>query len=145
MANVDGFPFVNPTVRHVGVSKLRELNASKLRENSEETLVIQDSNDTPLAVLLSYEQFLIIQQQLMAVLNTVEMLSDKEEHDSFLAAFEDIRSGRVRSLDEIDAELEKQYTWQTTRSVRARPQHKSRKSLPLTLHVTLPVDPIRWT
>ena len=108
MANVDGFPFVNPTVRHVGVSKLRELNASKLRENSEETLVIQDSNDTPLAVLLSYEQFLIIQQQLMAVLNTVEMLSDKEEHDSFLAAFEDIRSGRVRSLDEIDAELEKQ-------------------------------------
>jgi PHD/YefM family antitoxin component YafN of YafNO toxin-antitoxin module len=102
------FPFVNPTVRHVGVSKLRELNASKLRENSEETLVIQDSNDTPLAVLLSYEQFLIIQQQLMAVINTVEMLSDKTEHESLMAAFEDIRAGRVRSLDEIDAELEKQ-------------------------------------
>jgi len=102
------FPFVNPTIRHVGVSKLRELNASKLREKSEETLVIQDSNDTPLAVLLSYEQFLIIQQQLMAVINTVEMLSDKGEHDSLVSAFEDIRSGRVRSLDEIDAELGKQ-------------------------------------
>ncbi len=107
-ATVASFPFVNPTVRHVGVSKLRELNASKLRENSEETLVIQDSNDTPLAVLLSYEQFLIIQQQLMAVISTIEMLSDKTEHDSLIAAFEDIRAGRVRSLDEIEAELEKQ-------------------------------------
>lgn len=102
------FPFVNPTVRHVGVSKLRELNASKLRENSEETLVIQDSNDTPLAVLLSYEQFLIIQQQLLAVINTVDMLTDKAEYDNLIAGFEDIRAGRVRSLDEIDAELEKQ-------------------------------------
>ncbi|HJT71835.1 MAG TPA: hypothetical protein VJ731_16670 [Terriglobales bacterium] len=105
---VAAFPFVNPTIRHVGVSKLRELNASKLRESSEETLVIQDSNDNPLAVLLSYEQFLIIQQQLMSVLNTIEVLADKDENDSLLAAFEDIRDGRVRSLDEIDAELDKQ-------------------------------------
>ena len=45
---------------------------------------------------------------LMGVLNTIEMLSDKVEHDSLLSAFEDIRAGRVRSLDEIDAELEKQ-------------------------------------
>lgn len=105
---VAAFPFVNPTVRHVGVSKLRELNASKLRESSEETLVIQDSNDTPLAVLLSYEQFLIIQQQLLAVINTVEVLSDQAEHKNLVAAFEDIRNGRVRSLDEIEAELEEQ-------------------------------------
>jgi hypothetical protein len=106
--SVAAFPFVNPTIRHVGVSKLRELNASKLRESSEETLVIQDSNDTPLAVLLSYEQFLIIQQQLMSVLNTIEILSDKTEHDSLVKAFEDIQAGRVRSFDEIDAELNKQ-------------------------------------
>ena len=50
----------------------------------------------------------LIQQQLMAVINTVEMLSDKIEHESLMTAFEDIRAGRVRSLDEIDAELEKQ-------------------------------------
>lgn len=52
--------------------------------------------------------FLIIQQQLVAVINTVEVLSDKTEYDNLLAAFEDIRTGRVRSLDEIEAELEKQ-------------------------------------
>jgi len=101
------FPFVNPSVRHVGVSKLRELNATKLKEN-DETLIIQDSDDTPLAVLLSYEQFLIIQDQLLSVLNTIEVLSDDNEHKSLLRAFDDIRAGKVRSLDEIEAEMEKQ-------------------------------------
>jgi hypothetical protein len=96
-------PIIDPTVRHVGVSKLRELNATKLKEN-EETLVIQD-NDTPLAVLLTYEKFLIIQEQLMAVFNTVELLSDDLERKGLVAAFEDIKNGRIRSLDEIEAEL----------------------------------------
>jgi hypothetical protein len=56
-------PYIDPKVRHVGVSKLRELNATKLKElgqDNEQTLVIQD-NDQPLAVLLSYEKFLIMQ------------------------------------------------------------------------------------
>lgn len=101
------FPFVNPSVRHVGVSKLRELNETKLKENAE-TLIIQGSNDAPLAVLLSYEKFLIIQDQLLAVLSTVEVLSDEAERKSLLRAFEEIRAGRVRSLDEIEAEMEKQ-------------------------------------
>lgn len=101
------FPFVNPSVRYVGVSKLRELNATKLKEN-DETLIIQDSDDTPLAVLLSYEQFLIIQDQLLSVLNTIEVLSDDNEHKSLSRAFDDIRAGKVRSLDEIEAEMEKQ-------------------------------------
>ena len=43
--------------------------------------------------------------RMRAVINTVEMISDKAEHENLLAAFEDIRSGRVRSLDEIEAEL----------------------------------------
>jgi PHD/YefM family antitoxin component YafN of YafNO toxin-antitoxin module len=104
---VEAFPFVNPSVKHVGVSKLRELNETKLKEN-DETLIIQGSNDAPIAVLLSYEQFLIIQDQLLAVLNTIEVLSDETERKSLLRAFEDIRGGRVRSLDEIEAEMEKQ-------------------------------------
>lgn len=98
-------PIIDPNVRHVGVSKLRELNASTLKEKTEQTLVIQE-NDKPLAVLLSYEKFLIIQEQLLAVFNTIELLSDQAEHKSLVAAFEDIRSGRVRSLREIEDELE---------------------------------------
>jgi hypothetical protein len=99
-------PIIDPSVRHVGVSKLRELNATKLRDNPE-TLVIQD-NGTPLAVLLSYEKFLIIQEQLLAVFNTVELFADEREHKGLIAAFEDLRAGRVRSLAEIEAEMEKE-------------------------------------
>lgn len=104
---VAAFPFVNPSVRHVGVSKLRELNASKLKEN-EDTLIIQDSNDTPIAVVMSYEQFLTIQEQLVSALNTIELLNDEVEQKSLLKAFEDVRNGRVRSLSDIEAHLEKQ-------------------------------------
>src|SRR5262249_37638453 len=99
---IAAFPCVNPTVKHVGVSKLRELNEAKLKEN-EETLIIQGSNDAPIAVLLSYEQFLIIQDQLLSVLATVDVLSDESESKSLMRAFEDMRAGRVRSLDEIEA------------------------------------------
>lgn len=99
-------PIIDPSVRHVGVSKLRQLNATKLKDN-EETLVIQD-NDTPLAVLLSYERFLIIQEQLFAVFNAIELLTDQGEHADLVAAFEALRAGHVRSLDDIEADLEKE-------------------------------------
>ena len=105
-------PGIDPNVKHVGVSRLRDLNASKLKEQTDETLVIQD-NDTPLAVLLSYKRFLDIrkeflelQEEMKAAINMIELLSDEHEHKGLLAAFEDLRMGRVRSLKEIDAELE---------------------------------------
>ena len=47
--------YVNPNVRTVGVSKLRSLNATQLRD-IDKTIVIQE-NDKPLAVLLKYEDF----------------------------------------------------------------------------------------
>lgn len=97
-------PVIDPNVRHVGVSKLRELNATKLRQ-SEETLVIQD-NDNPLAVLLSYERYLIIQDQLMAVYNTLDLLTDEGERKALIAGLADVREGRVRPLAEIEAEME---------------------------------------
>lgn len=102
-------PYIDPKVRHVGVSKLRELNATKLKQlggDDEQTLVIQD-NDTPLAVLLSYEKFLIIQAKLSAVFNTVELLTDEGERNALLAGMNDLQSQRIRSLDEVEAELAK--------------------------------------
>jgi hypothetical protein len=106
MATTCAIPTIDPTVKHVGVSKLRELNATKLRETKDETLVIQD-NDTPLAVLLSYEKFLIMQERLNAVFNTMELLTDEVERKALVAGLEDFKMGRVRTLEEIEAELER--------------------------------------
>ena len=53
----------DPSVQHVGISRLRALNVTQLRE-LDKTLVIQD-NDKPLAVLLKYEHFLAMQEQIL--------------------------------------------------------------------------------
>jgi len=55
-------PYLDPSVQHVGISRLRALNVTQLRELTK-TLVIQD-NDEPLAVLLKYDQFLAMQARM---------------------------------------------------------------------------------
>jgi hypothetical protein len=105
MPHIEGIPTIDPNVKTMGVSKLRNLNASKLREENR-TFVIQE-NDTPLAVLLSYESFLIMQEKLHSLLNTIEMLSDKEEIDAIRAGLGDHQAGRTRPLAEIRAQLKK--------------------------------------
>jgi hypothetical protein len=61
-ANQVSIPYVDPTVQHVGISRLRALNVSQLRA-LDKTLVIQD-NDEPLAVLLKYAHFLAMQERI---------------------------------------------------------------------------------
>jgi len=60
--NQVSIPYLDPTVQHVGISKLRALNVAQLRA-LDKTLVIQD-NDKPLAVLLKYEHFLAMQEKM---------------------------------------------------------------------------------
>jgi hypothetical protein len=98
------YPVIDPSIKHVGVSKLRELNATALKETVD-TFVIQDNN-TPLAVLLTYEKFLNMQQELMSVINTLELLTDSRELTGVLAGIEQFNAGRARPLAEIEAELE---------------------------------------
>jgi translation initiation factor IF-3 len=62
--NQDSIPYLDPSVQHVGISKLRALNVTQLRD-LDKTLVIQD-NDKPLAVLLKYEHFMAMQQQIQS-------------------------------------------------------------------------------
>jgi PHD/YefM family antitoxin component YafN of YafNO toxin-antitoxin module len=100
-------PNIDPNVKHVGVSKLRDLNASKLKEQNEETLVIQE-NDVPLAVLFSYKRFLQIKEEFSALISMIELLTSENERNGIVAAFEDIRNGRVRSLADIESDLEKE-------------------------------------
>lgn len=101
------FPDIDPRIRHVGVSKLRDLNATKLKEQEDDTLVIQE-NDTPLSVLFSYKKYQEMRAEMNSLLSMVEMLTNDTERNGILAAFEDIRGGRVRSLAEIEADLAKE-------------------------------------
>jgi len=61
-ANPISIPYIDPSIQHVGISRLRALNVTQLRE-LDKTLVIQD-NDKPLAVLLKYEHFLAMQEHI---------------------------------------------------------------------------------
>jgi hypothetical protein len=91
--------YINPRARHIGVSKLRLMNASNLRK-LDETLVIQE-NDQPLAVLVNYEEFLRTQKQLIAALETRTLLSDKDELSAVLAGLMDARTGKSKALEDV--------------------------------------------
>ena len=97
--------YVNPNVRTVGVSKLRSLNATQLR-GIDKTIVIQE-NDQPLAVLLKYEDFLAMQEQLLAVLETHAVLSDKNVVETVLAGRAEAASGNTRSIEDVRESLRK--------------------------------------
>ena len=101
-------PFIDQNVEHVGTTKLRELNSTKLRNNTK-TLVIQE-NDTPLAVLLNYERFLTMQNQLISLLETIDLLVNEKELSSLKTGMEDLEAGRIRSIAEIRSSLKKKKT-----------------------------------
>jgi predicted transcriptional regulator len=96
-------PVIDPNVKYVGVSKLRQMNATKLKE-TDDTFVLQD-NDQPLAVLVKYPKFMEMQQQLMSFLNTIDLLLEEKEMDGLRAGLEDLKAGRFRSLIGIEADL----------------------------------------
>ncbi len=98
-------PYIDPNVEHVGTSRLRELNSKKLR-SMDKTLVIQE-NDTPLAVLLDYEQFLYIQSRLRSLLETIDLLTNENEVASLKGGLNDLKAGRTKSILEIRASLKK--------------------------------------
>lgn len=90
---------IDPNVEHVGVSKLRQLNATNIR-NFKKMMVVQD-NDTPLLVLLNYEQYLIMQNQLKQALETIRMLKTP----GILQGLKDAAHGRVTPLEEVDSKF----------------------------------------
>lgn len=97
-------PYIDERVEHVGVSRLRTLNASNLRD-FDKTLVIQD-NDKPLAVLLSYEQFLAMQKKLIALLNTVEMLHNGKEPQALIEGIQSMKTP-AKEFSEVKKSLKR--------------------------------------
>lgn len=98
-------PVIDPKVKHVGISKLRELNASKLK-STEDTYVIQE-NDVPLAVLLRYEQFLVMQEQIQLMLNTVDLFQEAHELQGVTAGLKEFAEGKSRKLSDIDPDFKR--------------------------------------
>jgi hypothetical protein len=91
-------PFVDPRIEYVGASKLRSLNTSNLGK-LKKTLVIQD-NDTPLAVLLNYEQYLNMQGKLKEALETIHML---KQAPGVIDGLKDITAGKMTPLEQVDS------------------------------------------
>jgi hypothetical protein len=94
-----GIPYIDPNVEHVGVSRLRKLNSEELRTFTK-TMVLQE-NDTPLAVLLKYEQFLSMQNQLKSLLETIELLTDKEEMKSLSVGLQELAAGKTKPMPNL--------------------------------------------
>jgi len=59
MTNTIKLPTIDPRVQHVGLTTLRQLNATRLRD-LEKVLVIQDQEE-PLAVVVPYALFMKMQ------------------------------------------------------------------------------------
>ncbi|MDQ3666539.1 MAG: hypothetical protein M3410_08160 [Acidobacteriota bacterium] len=92
-------PHIDPNVQYVGVSKLRLLNADRLH-SLDKTLVIQD-DDKPLAVVLSYEQFLEMQKERNAILATLETVMNEEDRNALVAAMRAAVKGDTKPDSEV--------------------------------------------
>jgi PHD/YefM family antitoxin component YafN of YafNO toxin-antitoxin module len=97
----NAIPRIDRSVEHVGVSRLRKLNSDDLK-SMEKTLVLQE-NDRPLAVLLTYEKYLVLQDQLDSLMRTIYVLSNSEESAALREGIEDVNRGRTKELHEIKA------------------------------------------
>lgn len=91
--------YIDPTVEHVGVSRLRQLNASNLGK-LKKMLVIQDDG-TALAVVVRYEQYLAMQNQLEQALRTIQGYRT----DGLTQGLQDAAAGRVKRMSEVDPTL----------------------------------------
>lgn len=91
--------YIDPTIEHVGVSKLRQLNATNLGKLNK-MLVIQD-NDIALAVVVKYEQYLAMQNQLEQALRTIQMYGAKGVSEGL----NDAAAGRVTPMSKVDPTL----------------------------------------
>ena len=98
-------PRVDPRVQYVGVSKLRTLNATNLHL-LDKTLVIQDTDDKPLAVVLSFEQFLEMQNERDKILRTLETVLSEDGPD-LIAALRDASNDNTKPLSEVRKKLRK--------------------------------------
>jgi hypothetical protein len=91
--------YIDPTIEHVGVSKLRQLSAANLGK-LENMLVVRE-NDTALAVVIRYEQYLAMQDQLEQALKTIQAY----QTDGLVKGLQEAASGKLKRMTDIDPTL----------------------------------------
>ena len=100
---IEGVPYIDASISDIGVSQLRKLNATELRK-TKKTLVVRENN-VPLAVVLKYEQFLVMQNKLEAALKTVDLLTKRKDAQAVIDALKDVAEGKGTDLSAIAPEL----------------------------------------
>ena len=60
-----------------------------------------------MAVLLKYEEYLAMQKQLIAVLETQAVWSDEDAVASILSGKADVRAGNTRSIEDVRDSIRK--------------------------------------
>jgi hypothetical protein len=80
--------------------------ASHISSDMQTTLVIQN-NDTPLAVLVRYEQYMAIQEQFKSLKETIQILTDEKEKAAVFDGLRDVAEGRVRPFGAVKATASK--------------------------------------
>ncbi len=93
---IRGIPYIDPNVDHVGMNRLREMNASKLKK-LKRTLVVRD-DETPLAVVLPFKTFLRIQREIDRLSELVEEGQDQVD-PLFFGSFPEFDDPGLPDLD----------------------------------------------
>ena len=94
---IPGIPYIDPNVEHVGMNRLGEMNASKLKK-LKRTLVVRDE-DTPLAVVLPFKTFLRIQREIDRLSELVDEYQDQGDPLLF-GSFPDFEDPGLPDLDD---------------------------------------------
>jgi len=98
-----GAAYIDPNVQYVGVSKLRNLNAANLQGS---TFVVQENNQ-PIAVIVSFTQYLEMQKEREKVRATLEMLVNDGERNALLAGMQDVLSKRTKPISVVRETIRK--------------------------------------
>lgn len=104
-------PKIDPDVKYIGSSKLRELTAIELRALTG-AIVVTGAQNTPLAVILPYQTYLRMQNAVEGVRRFTEPLMSREEAMS------------KGSLDAYGPELSSGQGKATTETFRRGPRQK---------------------
>src|ERR1700691_6611891 len=95
----EGVPYIDTSISDIGVSQLRKLNATDLRK-AKKTLVVRDNN-VPLAVVLKYEQFLVMQGKLESAQRTLDLLLKSAEVQALVKSLKEANARAGKYLFEI--------------------------------------------
>jgi hypothetical protein len=108
MSQSSVFPNIDPRIKAVGVSKLRDMNAGFLRKLNEDLYIVQEG-DEPLAVIISYGQYLVCQTMNGLYLNGRKVSDNRQGWHEAWTYTESVRE----ECRQLDREIEQQHHFES--------------------------------